>query len=158
MVSAEQQLPGTDPGSLDVVRCGEDVLHRRAADASLPGFLRAAVAALRSGGVFAALVPSFAGHKPKTTPPKVIERDGTRELITSLWNWSGDGRSYTVEVLRLREHGNGWQIVDCSSVAHRVLADAEVDRALRAAGLTKVRMLPTTRTGLLSPLWLGVRP
>ncbi|WP_051899145.1 helix-turn-helix domain-containing protein [Sciscionella sediminilitoris] len=145
-------------GSLDAVHCAEDVFPRRAADGTLPGFLRAALTALRPGGVLVAAVPVFREPRPVTAPPRVLRHDGGRELITSVWEWSADGGSYSIDVLRLRKSGGRWVLVDTATTVHRVLPAEQVRSLLAEAGFTRVRVSEPAATGHPVPLWLGVRP
>lgn len=147
------------PASLDAVYCAEDVFTRHAAEGTLGRCVRTALSALRPGGVLLAAVPSFGGRRPVTSPPRLVNQDGRRELIASVWDWSADGRSYTLDVLRLRRGSGGqWELVDSTATHHRVLEPEDVRAVLGQAGFTGVRVVPPVESGYRVPLWLGVRP
>lgn len=144
--------------SLEAVYCAEDAFPRQAADGLLEGFTRTAFDALRPGGVFVVPVPVFGPHRPVSSPPRVVHRQGRRELLVSVWNWSDDGRSYTIEVLRLASGVAGWEVLDSSATRHRVLDVREVRGVLFAAGFGNVHRVDPPVSGHPVPLWVGTRP
>lgn len=146
---------------VDAVRSGEDLFPELAYRGTLLDVLRTALRCLRPGGVLVAAVPELAelGRlRPTAPPPKVFGRPPNQQLCVQLWDWADDGRSYQLDLVRLRRADGTWKVADSVTTRHRVLDPAEVHGLLRAAGFVRVQRLDPAESGHSLPVWVASAP
>ncbi|MFC5052796.1 hypothetical protein [Saccharothrix xinjiangensis] len=146
---------------VDVVRASDDLLPRLAHENALSPALLLARQALRPGGLFVAAVPELdklGRLRPTAPPPKVTGRGGDRQVTVQLWDWSPDGESYALEVVRLVRAEGAWQVANTVSTRHRVLSSEQVSAELAAAGFAAVQRLTPAECGHPLPVWVAVAP
>lgn len=154
-------LAGSITGPVDVVRAADDAFALLAYERRLDAALRAALHVLRPGGILIAAVPELERlrrTRAAAPPPRVARAGDDREVTVSVWDWSGDGESYGLDVLQLVCQGGQWELGRVVSARHRVLTADDVGRSLAGAGFRAVRRLPPNETGHRAPLWLAAAP
>ncbi|MFD7658389.1 hypothetical protein ACFV4N_30820 [Actinosynnema sp. NPDC059797] len=146
---------------VDVVRASDDLLPRLAHENALSPALLLARQVLRPGGLFVAAVPELdklGRLRPTAPPPKVTGRGDDRQVTVQLWDWSPDGESYALEVVRLVRAEGAWQVANTVSTRHRVLSSEQVAAELAAAGFAAVQRLTPAECGHPLPVWVAVAP
>lgn len=146
---------------VDGVRATAEMFPKLAHEQALGEALRAARAVLRPGGVFVAAVPELDRLRRLRTaapPPKVTRFGDDRELSVRVWDWSNDGESYGLEVLRLTCEQGRWELREVTATRHRVLTSREVAARLSEAGFHGIRRLAYEHTGHRVPVWVAVAP
>ncbi|QFZ24701.1 hypothetical protein EKG83_35440 [Saccharothrix syringae] len=146
---------------VDVVRAGDDLLPRLAHENALSQALLLARQALRPGGLLVAAVPELdrlSRLRPTAPPPKVTGRGADRQVTVQLWDWSPDGESYALDVVRLVPVDGTWQVAGTVSTRHRVLSPEQVTAELAAAGFAAVQRLSPAECGHPLPVWVAVAP
>jgi hypothetical protein len=146
---------------VDAVRSGDDLFPELAYDGTLFGVLRLARVSLRPGGALVAAVPELAelGRlRPKAPAPKVFGRGQDRQMCVHLWEWADDGRSYQLDLLRLRHADGHWSVAETVTTRHWVLDPDEVHDLLRRAGFVRVRRLEPAESGHPLPVWVASAP
>ncbi|MDR6595357.1 hypothetical protein ACFFSW_24325 [Saccharothrix longispora] len=150
---------GGDP--VDVVRAGDDLLPRLAHENALDQALLLARQALRPGGLFVASVPELdrlSRMRPTAPPPRVSGRGADRQVTVQLWDWSPDGESYSLEVVRLVRGPGQWEVASSVATRHRVLSPEQISASLLEAGFGAVQRLSPAECGHPLPVWVAVAP
>jgi hypothetical protein len=96
-------------------------------------------------------------QQPRFTSERVLEAPEGRRILFQLWDWSADGRTYTVHQFILRPEGSGWQTTEHTGV-YRALHRVELERALTRAGLMDTRWYSPEETGFYQPILTARRP
>lgn len=154
-------LRGAGPQGLDGVRATAEAFPKLAHERQLGRALRAARGLLRPGGVLVAAVPELDRLRRLRTaagPPRVTRSGDDRELTVKVWDWSQDGESYGLEVLRLTCQQGRWELRDVTAARHRVLSAQEVGARLSEAGFDGIRRLTHEHTGHRVPVWVALAP
>lgn len=154
-------LRGTGAHDLDAVRATGEMFPKLAHEGSLPRALAAVRAALRPGGLLVAAVPELDRLRTLRTaagPPTVSRSGDDRELTVQVWDWSADGESYGLEVLRLTCVEGRWELRDVRATRHRVLTATQTGTRLREAGFGGIRRLTHEHTGHRAPVWVAHAP
>ena len=120
--------------------------------------LRAIRAALRPGGRFLATLRDYDAlvvDKPAFDPPRVLGEAPHRRMVTQLWTWAPDGKTYELVHLVLRED-RGWAARP-RRATYRALLRGELEAAALAVGLIDVAWIPCSESGFHQPIFSARR-
>jgi glycine/sarcosine N-methyltransferase len=138
----------------------DNALPHLLTDQELRAALAACRAALRPDGRFIASLrdyDSLARTQPPLDEPQLLGTAPARRLVTQIWTWAADGRSYALEHLILRESPSGEWSGRARRGRYRALLRAELEVAARAAGLVDGRWLTPEQSGFYQPVFIAGR-
>jgi SAM-dependent methyltransferase len=140
-------------GPFDVVLAADNALPHLACEDEIRHAVSSLSTILRPGGLFLTSLRDYDAaliSHPSSTPPVFIEQDGHRRIVHQVWEWL-DERCYRVHLHIALESGSSWH---CRHHVgwYRALRRAELDRILRAAGLSDPGWHMPEKTGYHQPL------
>jgi SAM-dependent methyltransferase len=153
-VADVRALSSVLPGPFDaVLSCDNSLPHLLGAED-----VRRAVAEMgavvRSGGLVLIGIRDYEPllrERPRATVPQLRDTAEGRWVYFQVWDWSADGQQYTMHLFILRESHGGWETRHAST-RYRPLRRAELEEALRSAGLAEIRWHEPEQTGHHQPL------
>lgn len=149
-----------DAGRFGAVIAMDNALPHLLTDQDLGATLAACRAALRPGGRFVASVRDYdtlVRTRPPFDEPRLLGPAPARRLVTQLWTWAADGRSYVLEHLILRESPSGEWSGRARRGRYRALLRVELGAAARAVGLVAGRWLTPEQSGFYQPVFIAGR-
>jgi hypothetical protein len=123
-------------------------------DADLRCALEQMRAKLAPGGLLIASIRDYdplLETKPTFDSQRVMDGPDGRRITFQVWDWSADGRTYTVNQFIVQQHGAGWQTSHYAT-SYRALRRSELSAALESAGLREVRWLEPDESGFFQPV------
>lgn len=150
MRELEQHVPGT----FDVVLACDNALPHLLTDDDLHHAASNITSKLRPGGLFLASIRDY-DHLGQTRPssemPRVADGPAGRRITLQLWDWEPDGRTYQVHQFLLRQTDGRW-LTDHFETQYRALLRADLDAALRSAGLEGILWHAPEESGYYQPI------
>lgn len=101
--------------------------------------------------------PQTAPELPRATLPRVLDDADGRRVVFQVWDWTADGRSYTVNLFIVREDAGSWRTTHYAT-RYRALLRDELSEILRAAGFIDVRWHLPAESGFYQPIVTARRP
>lgn len=135
----------------------DNALPHLLTDEDLLAALRSLRRALRPGGVLLASIRDYdaiATDRPDLDAPRLLGLAPHRRLVTQIWTWAADGRSYRLDHLIVRETDAGWR--STSRHAHyRLLLRRDLDRLAARAGFGRLEWRMPDQSGFYQPILLA---
>jgi 2-polyprenyl-3-methyl-5-hydroxy-6-metoxy-1,4-benzoquinol methylase len=156
MRTLDTQVAGTFP----VVLAFDNAVPHLLTDEDLDSAAHAMASKVAPGGLLALSIRDYdtlVAEQPRFTSERVLDAPEGRRILFQLWDWSADGRTYTVHQFILRPEGGGWQATEHTGV-YRALQRVELERALTRAGLMDTRWYSPEETGFYQPILTARRP
>jgi 2-polyprenyl-3-methyl-5-hydroxy-6-metoxy-1,4-benzoquinol methylase len=153
-VADVRKLADQVAGVFDVILACDNALPHLLSDSDLQQAVIQMAAKLRPGGLFLASTrdyDTFVKERPRTTPSRVFDDATGRRVVFQVWDWSPDGRTYTVNQFIVKQTGNEWQTAHYATT-YRALLREEFNQALHGANLTNIRWYMPEESGYYQPL------
>ena len=118
-------------------------------------------ARLRPGGAFITSVRDYdalRAQRPRFDPQRGMVTPDGRRITFQVWDWAEDGSQYTLKQFVLQEREDGRWETHCHPGVYRAVGRDELERALRAAGLSDVQWRPPDATGYYQPILTARAP
>jgi len=150
LLRLEEQVSGT----YDVVLSCDNALAHFLTDDALEQALHNMAAKLAPNGLLLASIRDYDAilqEKPRTMPPQLSDRDGSRAVSFQVWDWLGNGHTYTLNHFIVKQVDNAWQTT-CNVTKLRAWRRAEVQLLLARAGLTEIQWHMPTDSGFSQPI------
>ena len=147
-------------GTFDIVLSCDNSLPHLLTDDDLRQALHSMRAKLRRGGLLLVSIRDYDQivlARPHGEGPKVFDRLEGRRIVFQVWDWTTDGRAYTVNLFILQQgaqDGRGtskWQVTQYAT-AYRALLRAELDVMLREAGFSGIEWHMPEQGGYHQPI------
>lgn len=87
----------------------------------------------------------------RPTLPRVFDDDGGRRIVFQVWDWSEDGRCYTLNHFIMKQHEADWQTTHLVTT-YCALQRQELSEILRTAGLAEIRWHMPAESGFYQPV------
>jgi SAM-dependent methyltransferase len=153
-VADVRQLAAQVSGEFDVVISFDNALPHLIDDADLRLAARNIYAKVRPGGLFMASIRDYdqaVQDKPHVLMPRVHDTNGERRIVFQVWDWSADGRTYTVQHFIVRGSGSNWQTLHGATL-YRALQRAELSTFLGEAGFIAIQWHTPEDSGYYQPI------
>ncbi|MFN8664864.1 MAG: class I SAM-dependent methyltransferase [Thermomicrobiales bacterium] len=150
MRELEQQVPGT----FDVVLACDNALPHLLTDDDLHRAAANIASKLRPGGLLLASIRDYdrlVQSRPRTEMPRVFDSPDGLRVAFQVWDWAPDGCEYQVHQFLLRNHDDQWR-TEHVETRYRALLRADLDAALRLAGLGQISWLEPEESGYYQPV------
>lgn len=154
-----RELPIPDSGRVDVVIACDNALPHLLTDDSLERAVAKMVATVRDGGLFLASLRDYdqlAHARPTSEGPRILNDSNGKRITFQIWDWAADGGAYDVHLVVMRQTQVSWR-TDHFVTRYRALLRADLERALRGAGLIDLRWHEPVSTGFHQPIVTGRR-
>jgi len=141
-------------GEFDVVISCDNSLPHLLDDEDLLLAARNIRAKLREGGLFLASIRDYdqvLRERPGATVPSVSDSPAGKRVYFQVWDWAGDGRTYTVHLFLLNESGGSWE-VQHHETRYRAVLRAELAETLLRAGFRDLIWHMPDASGYYQPL------
>jgi SAM-dependent methyltransferase len=149
-----RQLASSVEGQFDIVVSFDNALPHLLADEDLRLAANNIFAKVKPGGLFTASIRDYDHYvqeKPHATEPRVYDSPGERRIVLQVWDWSEDGKTYTLQHFIVRGSGQTWQTTFGETVYRALLRD-ELSRFLSDAGFSDIRWHMPQDTGNYLPI------
>jgi SAM-dependent methyltransferase len=150
LLQLEQQVDGR----YDVVLAFDNALAHFLTDSDLQTALRSMAAKTVPGGLVMASIRDYdrlLQDKPRSTQPLVTDTPDGRRITFQVWDWMGDGLSYTLSHFTVKQAGDGWD-TSCRVTRLRAWRRAEMTLLLKQARLTDIRWHMPDDSGYYQPI------
>ncbi|GGD90297.1 class I SAM-dependent methyltransferase [Paenibacillus nasutitermitis] len=141
------------PGRFDVVLSADNALPHLLADEEILLALRNMAAKLQDDGLLVLTIRDYdmlIAEKPEATQPRVMDQG--KRIVFQVWDWSGDGRTYTTNHFIVQEgEGGQWQTEHHRTV-YRALLRHELGALLEQAGLSHIQWHTPAESGYYQPI------
>jgi SAM-dependent methyltransferase len=150
MRTLAQQVPGT----FDIVLSCDNAVPHLLTTEDLHAATRQMWLKLRTPGL---LVVSMRDYdqlrldRPGGTMPRSFDGPEGRRVYFQVWEWAGDGDSYTVHLFIVRDVAGHWE-TEHHATRYRALQRDDMAAALRMAGFTDVRWHMPGEGGYYQPI------
>jgi glycine/sarcosine N-methyltransferase len=141
-------------GEFNVVLSCDNSLAHFLTDADMQLTLDNMRAMLAPGGLLLASLRDYdwlLQEKPRSTTPQVSERADRRQISFQVWDWLGNGCTYTLNHFTLKQNGTEWE-TSCRVTQLRAWRRAEITLLLRQAGLTDIQWHMPVDSGYYQPI------
>lgn len=142
----------------DAVIAMDNVLPHLPEEGDLARAATQMLARLRPGGAFVTSVRDY--DQLRLQRPRfdraTVSPDGLR-ITFQIWDWAEDGSRYSLKQFVLEEKNGRWE-TRCHPGVYRAVGRPELERALRAAGLTEIRWRTPESTGYFQPIITAKAP
>jgi glycine/sarcosine N-methyltransferase len=146
--------------SYDVVVCCDNALPHLLHDHEIQTALEAMRAKTLPGGLLIASTRDYDRaivERPVTAPPLLLPGP-PRQMLVRLHDWdSPDSSFYTVRLLILTQHENGWSVAE-HAARYRAITRERLGQLTVAAGWTSVQWLEPQTSGFFQPVLIGNNP
>jgi SAM-dependent methyltransferase len=142
------------PGSFDVVLSCDNALPHLLSGEDLRLAAANMAAKLREKGPLLVSIRDYdqlAQEKPLAEMPRVYDDPEGRRIIFQVWDWSADGRTYTVHLFIVREAGGDWKTSHYMT-AYRALQRDELTAILQSTGFSNIRWHMPEESGYYQPI------
>lgn len=153
-VADMRELEAEVSGTFDVVLACDNALPHLLRDADLRMAIANMAGKLRPDGLLLTSIRDYdrlIAHQPRSEQPRVFDDPDGRRITFQIWDWAADGRSYVLHLFILQQLGTEWHTT-CASTEYRALQRAELDAALLAAGLERLRWHEPDDSGYYQPI------
>ncbi len=147
-------------GPFDAVIACDNALPHLLSEDDLLAALREMATVLRPGGLLLASIRDYDGlvaERPSTTTPRVFDGPDGRRVVIQVWDWLPDADLYDFTLLIVQQAGDGWQ-TQAHTARYRALRRADLDRAVRAAGLDDLHWHMPPESGYYQPILTAHKP
>ena len=151
------RAPDRVPGTFDVVLSCDNALPHLLTDEDLRLAARGMASKLRPGGLLVVSIRDYdalVARRPRSEEPRVFDGPDGRRIVFQVWDWAADARTYRLHQFIVREDGDAWQTSHAAR-SYRALLRAELDAALRGAGLRDLRWYQPEDSGYYQPIVTG---
>ncbi len=141
-------------GAFDVVLSADNSVAHLHAEADLAQAVRVMRARLVPGGLLIVTLRDYdalAAGRPRASEPRIVDGPEGRRVVLYLHDWSPDGLACDTTILITRQVGGTWTTLAWST-RQRAWRRADVEAALRAAGLASHRWHEPEASGFFQPL------
>ncbi len=148
------QLDAQVNGQFDVVLSFDNALAHFLTDSDLQTAVRSMAAKTAPGGLWLASIRDYdrlLQDRPRSTQPQIVETPDGRRISFQVWDWLGDGRSYTLNHYTVKQAGDGWD-TNCRVTQLRAWRRAELTLILNQAGLSDIQWHPPESSGFHQPV------
>jgi 2-polyprenyl-3-methyl-5-hydroxy-6-metoxy-1,4-benzoquinol methylase len=90
-------------------------------------------------------------EKPRAELPRVFDSPEGRRIVFQVWDWSSDGRTYTVHLFVVRQVQGSWETTHYAT-KYRALLRSELSEILRKAGFSDIRWHMPEESGYYQPI------
>jgi glycine/sarcosine N-methyltransferase len=156
-VADMRRLDESVPGTFDVVLSFDNSWAHLLTDDDLYAAARSMNAKVKPGGLLMVSIRDYdrlALEKPTHTDPLIYDDPGGKRIFFQVWDWSADGRSYTLHHTIMRETDGDWQVTHGVTTL-RALQRQQISAALNAAGLQDVQWHTPEGSGFYQPVVTG---
>lgn len=87
----------------------------------------------------------------RPTLPRVFDDDDGRRIVFQVWDWSNDGRFYTLNHFIMKQRASEWKTTHLVT-QYRALQRHELSEILRAAGFSEIHWHMPAESGFYQPL------
>jgi SAM-dependent methyltransferase len=148
------QLDAQVEGQFDVVLAFDNALAHFLTDYDLQTAIRNMAAKTVPGGLWMASFRDYdrlLQDRPRATQPQVVDTPEGRRISFQVWDWLGDGRSYTLNHHTVKQAGDGWE-TSCRVTQLRAWRRAELSLILSQAGLSDIQWHVPEASGYYQPV------
>jgi glycine/sarcosine N-methyltransferase len=141
-------------GEFDVVLACDNALPHLLTDDDLDLATANMASKLRSGGLLLAGTRDYdrlLRERPRSEGPRVFDDPAGRRIAFQVWDWAEDGQGYELHQFIVRQDGERWHTRHVAT-AYRALLRAELEAALRSAGLGDVHWHEPEEIGFFQPI------
>ncbi len=142
------------PGEFEVVLSCDNALPHLLSDTDLRRAARALWSQTTRDGLLLASIrdyDSILAQRPRSELPRVFDDRGGRRIVFQVWDWGGDGRTYTLHLFIVSQQEGSWHTAH-RATHYRALLRAELSAVLREADFSEVRWLLPDESGYYQPL------
>lgn len=147
-------------GAFDIVLSCDNSLPHLLTDSDLRQAARGMGSRLRTGGLLVASIRDYdrlVVARPRTEGPRIFDAPEGQRIVFQVWDWTTDGRGYTVHLFIMREEAQEGQSAKEWQVAHfatkyRALLRGELDAILEEAGFSGIAWRMPGETGYHQPI------
>jgi SAM-dependent methyltransferase len=141
-------------GSFDViVSCDNALPHLTDAD-DLSLAVRNIYAKLNVNGLFLASIRDYdrlVRDRPRAEGPRVFDDPEGKRITFQVWDWAGDGPTYTAHQFILREASGAWQTKHYAT-PYRALLRHELSDVMREVGFSEIKWHMPDESGYYQPI------
>jgi SAM-dependent methyltransferase len=148
------QLDRQVEGQFDVVLAFDNALAHFLTDSDLQTALSKMASRTAPDGLVMASIRDYdrvLQEKPRSTQPQVSDTSQGRRISFQVWDWMGDGLSYTLNHYTVKQNGNGWE-TSCRMTRLRAWRRAEMTLLLKQAGLSDIQWHMPDDSGYYQPV------
>ena len=148
------QLDKQVDGQYDVVLAFDNALAHFLTDSELQTALVNMAAKTAPGGLVMASIRDYdrlLQEKPRSTQPQVTDTPDGRRVSFQVWDWMGDGLSYTLSHFTVKQAGGEWA-TGCRVTRLRAWRRAEMTLLLKQAGLADIQWHMPDDSGYYQPI------
>jgi ubiquinone/menaquinone biosynthesis C-methylase UbiE len=141
-------------GQFDVVLAFDNALAHFLTDADLQTAIRNMAAKTVPGGLWLASLRDYdrlLQERPRSTQPQVADTPDGRRISFQVWDWSGDGHSYTLNHFTVKQTGEDWE-TSCRVTQLRAWRRAELTLTLNQVGLSDIQWHMPEASGYYQPV------
>lgn len=141
-------------GTFDVVLSFDNSWAHLVTDDDLNAAAKSMASKLNPGGLLMVSIRDYdalAVERPSHTDPAIYDDPAGKRIFFQVWDWSADGRSYTLHHTILHQLNDEWKVTHGVTLL-RALQRAEVSAALEAAGLVDARWHMPEESGFYQPI------
>lgn len=148
------QLQQQVDGVFDVVLTCDNSLAHFLTDDDLQQALGNMASKIAPDGLFVASLRDYDAilqQKPRAMLPQVSDIDGSRAISFQVWDWLGNGHSYSLNHFIVKQAGEDWETT-CNVTRLRAWRRAEVQLMLARAGLHDIEWHMPAESNYYQPL------
>ncbi len=147
-------------GTFDIVLSCDNSLPHLLTDDDLREAVHSMHAKVRGGGLLLLSIRDYdrvALARPRGEGPRVFDRPEGRHIVFQVWDWTSDGRTYTVNLFIMREKAQGgrsatdWQVTQYATI-YRALLRAELEALMKEAGFLEIEWHMPEESGYHQPI------
>lgn len=153
-VADMRTLANVVPGRFDVVLSCDNSLPHLLTNDDLQRALENMRQKVHPGGLVIVGIRDYdqlVRDRPQITNPVARNDPEGRTVVFQLWDWHSDGRTYTLTLFVLKQHGGRWDL-SSHTTRYRALVREELRALLAAAGFTGITWHEPESTGHHQPL------
>ncbi len=147
-------------GTFDVVLSCDNSLAHMLTEAELQEAFASMYAKVQTGGLLLLSIRDYDQtilDKPHSTLPTVSETDGERNISFQVWDWSEDGKSYTLNHFTVKQNGADWDTSNRVTQLH-AWQRSEFNALLEKVGFTNIDWHMPPNSGYYQPIVTAKKP